>query len=297
MKKINSEILLVVLVALWGLSFSMTKPFLSTIGVFNFLSLRFIIGGGLLVILLLITGKFKMSKALLKSSFISGVLLFIAFSCHILGLKYTSIAKNSFLVGSSVIFIPVIMLIVYKAKSDVQAISQTILAIAGLAIITLLNTTQSFNIGDFITLVGSVVYAFYTIQVERFVRQFNVNVFTAIQLCTVGVFSLIATLLFEEATLSFSSIEWLNILFLSVLLTGVAYYILNSIQKNLSASNVTIIFTLEPFFATLFGWFFLSESIGNNVLIGGGLIILSVMLPYVKGVIKPKNKVRRRYEF
>lgn len=296
MKKIHSELLLVFIIALWGLSFSLTKPLLYKVGVFNFLAYRFVIGGFLLAFILIITKKFKVTKPLLKSGITSGVLLFLAFYCHIAGLKYTTIAKNSFIVGSSVIFIPIILLLVHKKKSDMQVILQTILAVIGLGLITLVSSSGAFNMGDFITLIGTVLYAFYTIVVEKSVRKYSTNVFTTIQLSTVGILSLIATLLFEEITFTFTVSEWFSIGFLSIVLTGIAYYILNSIQKKLSASNVTLIFTLEPFFATLFGWLFLKESVGPNILIGGGLIIFSMMLPYISQFMSVK-KVGDGYDF
>lgn len=296
MKKIHLELLLVFIIALWGLSFSLTKPLLSKVGVFNFLAYRFVIGGFLLAFILIVTKKFKVTKPLLKSGITSGILLFLAFYCHIAGLKYTTIAKNSFIVGSSVIFIPIILLLVHKTKSDRQVILQTILAIIGLGLITLINSSGAFNMGDFITLIGTVLYAFYTIVVEKSVRKYSTNVFTTIQLSTVGILSFIASLLFEKMTFTFTVSEWFSIGFLSIVLTGIAYYILNCIQKKLTASNVTLIFTLEPFFATLFGWLFLKESVGPNILIGGGLIIFSMMLPYISQFMSVK-KVGDGYDF
>lgn len=284
MKKILNESILVIMVAMWGLSFSLTKPLLAKVGVFNFLAYRFVIGGFLLSALLIFTKKFKVSKGLLKSSILSGMLLFLAFYCHIEGLKYTSIAKNAFIVGSSVVFIPLILWLLHREKSSRIVLIQTLIAIVGLGIITLMNTSGGFNYGDGITLMGTFLYALYTITVERSVKKYKTDIFTAVQLSTVGILSLTATILLEDITFTFSTTEWLSIGFLSVVLTGFAYYLLNLIQKSLSASNVTLIFTLEPFFAMIFGWFFINETVGMNVIVGGLMIVVSVLLPYLKTI-------------
>lgn len=280
MKKTSAEISLIIIVALWGLSFSLTKPLLSKLGVFNFLTYRFLIGGLVLTGLLMVTKRLKLNKALIKSGMASGILLFLAFYGHIEGLKYTSVAKNAFIVGSSVIFIPVLLLILYKKKSDKLTLIQTLVAIGGLALITLVNVS-AINRGDIITLIGTLMYALYTILVEKSVRKHNTESFTAVQLTTVGILSLIATLMFETPQFDFTFSEWSSLLFMAFVLTAFFYFMLNHIQSILSASNVTLIFTLEPFFATLFGWIFLKEIVGMNVIIGGLLIVVSVMLPYI----------------
>ncbi len=281
MKKSYAEISLIIIVALWGLSFSLTKPLLSKVGVFNFLTYRFLIGGLMLMFILAVTKNLKFNKSLVKSGIVSGVLLFVAFYGHMEGLKHTTVAKNAFIVGSSVIFIPILIYLLQKKKSSYMTLLQTTLAVLGLAMITLVSMSV-VNKGDIITLFGTAIYALYTIKVEKSVREHRTDVFTAVQLTTVGILSLVATLLFETPTMDFTPNEWLSIAFLSIVLTGFFYYLLNNIQSVLSASNVTLIFTFEPFFATLFGWLFLKEAVGMNVFIGGALIIFSVLLPYIK---------------
>ena len=110
MKK-YAEFGLILIVALWGLSFSLTKPLLSKVGVFNFLAYRFLLGGLMLTVILLVTKRMRVSRELFKSALVSGTLLFLAFYGHIEGLKHTTVAKNAFIVGSSVIFIPILIYI------------------------------------------------------------------------------------------------------------------------------------------------------------------------------------------
>ena len=280
MKKIKYEAVLILLVAMWGLSFSLTKPLLSKISVFNFLTYRFLGGGLVLVLLLLLTKRLKISKSLIKSASISGILLFVAYYCHIEGLKHTSIAKNAFIVGSTVIFIPAVVYIKTKLKTEMMTWIQTIIAISGLALITLTDIS-TINKGDVITLIGTIIFAVYTVSIEENVKHYETDVFTAVQLMVVGILSLIFTVTFESPSFTFTGTEWLTLAFLSFVLTGVFYYLLNGIQGKLSSSNVTIIYTFEPFFAVLFGWLFLKEAVSSHVIIGGFLIVISVVLPYL----------------
>lgn len=290
MKKIKWELSLIIIVALWGLSFSLTKPLLSKMGVFNFLAYRFVIGGGILMIILAITKNIKLSKEVIKSGITSGILLFAAFYCHMEGLKFTSISKNAFLVGSSVVFIPIAVYMIKKEKSSRLTLIQMVISLVGLGMITLISSRGGLNYGDVITAIGSLIYAFYTVLAEKSVRQHHVGTFTGIQLSTVGILSLGSTLAFEEVTTQFSGFEWLTILFLAVVLTGIFYGILGMVQKNLSAASVCVIFTLEPFFATIFGWVLFGEIITLTTVTGGLLILIAVLLPYMN-INKPYNKI------
>jgi|LGVF01.1.fsa_nt_gb drug/metabolite transporter (DMT)-like permease len=281
MKKIYYELLMLSVVALWGSSFALTKPLLFKMGVFNFLAYRFLIGGLVLLLFLLARKRFIVNKEVIKSGMSTGILIFITFYFHNLGLKYTSVTNNAFIVGSSVIFIPIIQYLIFKKNSSATIIIQTLTAIIGLALITLLNTKSQMNFGDIFTLIGTIVYAFYTIIVQEHVRKFSVNVFVTIQLLTVGILSLIATFIFEKPTIDLAINEWINIGFLAVVITSIAYYLLSVVQKHLEATNVGLIFTLEPFFAVLFSWVFYNEIISLNILIGGILIFISMIIPYI----------------
>ncbi|MCH4888402.1 DMT family transporter [Acidaminobacter sp. JC074] len=286
MKNIKYEAFLIAVVAMWGLSFGLTKPLLANLGVFNFLTIRFIGGGLSLMLLLMVTKRFNPNKSLIKAAVTSGFLLFAMYYCHMEGLKYTSVAKNAFIVGSTVIFIPAVVYIRTRVKTDRLTWFQTIIAILGLALITL-NDFSSLNRGDFITLIGTIIFAVYTVSIEHNVKKYDTDVFTAVQLTTVGVFSSIFMFAFETPNFDFTGSEWLTLAFLSLVLTGAFFYFLNIIQGKLSSSTVTLIFTLEPFFAVIFAWMLLKEAITMHVVTGGILIILSVSLPY----LMPKRKV------
>jgi drug/metabolite transporter (DMT)-like permease len=281
MRRNHNEMLLLLIVALWGLSFSLMKPLLGEMGFFNLMAYRFVIGGAVVTLMLVVTGGHDFSKGIWKAGFQSGVFLFLAFVGHTAGLKYTTVPKNAFLVGSTVAFVPLILWWVYRERPSRQTAFQTVLAIFGLGMITLAGGLATVNIGDLITLIGTLFMAFYTIGVALFMRRFHALTFTAIQLGTVGVLSLVFMLLFETPVYRFTESGWASIAFLSIGLTGIAYYLTNHIQRQVPATRVTLVYTLEPFFATLFGWFFLSETIGLHILIGGVMIAVSMVLPYV----------------
>ncbi len=279
MKKNLASFSLIFAVMLWGLSFSLTKPLLSYMGIFNFLAYRFVIGGLVLVLYLLIRRNFKHTGPMVRDAATAGALFFVVFSMHTLGLKHTSIAKNAFIVGSAAIFIPFVKMLLYKEKQSLSTWLQVAFATTGLGLITLTGPSGSFNFGDMVTLGGTILFAYYTIFIEERINNHDTISFTAVQLLTVGGLSLLAMMVFESPVLPQTNIHMVNILVMGVFLTGLAYIVSNQAQTIISALSVTIIYTLEPFFAALFAWFLLSEPLTNSTLIGAVLIFTSMVLP------------------
>lgn len=281
MKKNLASFSLTFAVLLWGLSFSLTKPLLSYMGIFNFLAYRFVIGGLVLVAYLLIKRNFKFTNTMLRDACVAGALFFVVFSMHTFGLKHTSIAKNAFLVGSAAIFIPFVRILLYKERQTLSTWLQVAFATTGLGLITLTGPSGSFNIGDIVTLGGTILFAYYTIFIEERINNHDTISFTAVQLLTVGGLSLMAMLFTETPVLPQTTSHWISVLVMAVFLTGLAYIISNLAQSIISALSVTIIYTLEPFFAALFGWMLLAEPLTTNILIGAVLIFSSMLLPSV----------------
>lgn len=279
MKKITNELLLLVAVALWGSSFALTKPLLSEMGVFTFMAFRFLFGGLILVVVLLIIGRFKLTVRQIKGGLITGTLLFLAFIFHTYGLKYTTVSKNAFIVGSNVIFVPVIMTLFRKERQPRQVWLSTFLALIGLGMVTLDGIQGGINLGDFITLIGTVIVAFYILTVEKYVRSENPINIATVQVLTVGLFSLVPAVLFETPSLQLSQIAIRNLLILSIGCTSVAYLIANYCQRVVSASRTSLLYVFEPIFGAFLGWLLLGEQFGAQGIIGAIIITTATLLP------------------
>jgi drug/metabolite transporter (DMT)-like permease len=284
MKHTLAELMLLFSVAFWGSSFALTKPLLDSMGVFTFMASRFVVGGIILVLILTILGKFKPDKQQIKGGIITGFLLFLAFIFHTYGLKYTTVAKNAFIVGSNVIFVPIILtFILKKAQSKIVWLS-TFIALVGLALVTLDGAQGGINIGDLITVVGTVIVAFYILQVESFVKHGNPLNIATIQVMTVGLLSLIPAFIFESpiADLSIQALTPLmirNLLILSIGCTSIAYLMANYAQSIVSASRTALLYVFEPLFGAFLGWLLLGEIVGIQGIIGALLITFATILP------------------
>lgn len=284
MRKFIAEMLLIVSVALWGSSFALTKPLLDSMGVFTFMAARFLIGGLVLLLILTIAGRFKPTAAELKGGFITGTLLFLAFIFHTYGLKHTSVAKNAFIVGSNVIFVPIILTFVMKEKQIKSVWFSTILAMIGLAMITLDDAQGGINIGDMLSLIGTVIVAFYILNVERYVKKSNPINIATVQVLTVGILSLVPAIFLESpfVDLSYQNLTFVmirNLSILSIGCTSIAYIAANYAQSIVSSTRTALLYVFEPIFGAFLGWWLLSETVGTQGLIGAGIITFATVMP------------------
>lgn len=228
----------------------------------------------------------------IRGGIITGVLLFLAFVCHTYGLKYTSVAKNAFIVGSNVIFVPIVLTLIYKKKQVKSVWTSTLLAIIGLALLTLDDTSGALNIGDFITLLGTLIVSFYILSVERYVKVGNPINIATIQVLTVGLLSFLCSL-FLESPLEALTMRYMtpnviiNLTILGVGCTSTAYIAANYAQSIVSSTRTALLYVFEPIFGAFFGWWLLSEAIGIQGLIGAGIIIFATLIPYLH--LKPDS--------
>lgn len=284
MKNIIAEILLLCAVALWGSSFALTKPLLDTMGVFTFMSARFVVGGIILITVLSLLRRFKPTKQQLKGGIITGTLLFLAFIFHTYGLKYTTVAKNAFIVGSNVIFVPIVLTFVYRQRQNKSVWISTVFALVGLGLVTLDGAQGGINIGDMITVIGTMIVAFYILKVDAYVKVGNPLNIATIQVLTVGILSLIPAFLFETplqdlSLFELSPIAIRNLLILSVGCTSIAYLIANYSQSIVSASRTALLYVFEPIFGAFLGWMLLGEAVGIQGIIGAAIITIATLLP------------------
>lgn len=277
------EVLLLLAVGLWGSSFALTKPLLSVMGVFTFMAYRFLIGGLALTFFLIIIGRFKPGRHQIKGGIITGLLLFLAFIFHTYGLKYTSASKNAFIVGSNVIFVPFIMMIFRKERQPKQVWLSTVLAIVGLGLVTLDGDLGGFNFGDALTVIGTLIISFYILSVEKYVREGSPLTVAAIQVTSVGIFSLVPTLIFETVSVEWTPLGIQNILILGVGCTSIAYVIANYCQQYLSAERTALLYVFEPIFGALLGMFLLGDRFGIQGIIGALLITFATAFPAMVG--------------
>ena len=291
MKKYLPETLLMLNTIIWGSTFVIVKSALADISPLLFISVRF-----LFATIILLPFAFKIFKDINRAAFWGGILLgilyFIGFSTQTIGLNYTTATKSAFITGMFIIFTPLFQTLIEKKPPSRGVTIGVILAILGLIFLTSKGDTllsvfseinESFNIGDFFTLICAIVFSLYLVYLDIISKKSDYKPLVFLQISVTGVCGILFSLLFtvwevEKIHFNFSSNLLFAILYTSVLATVITTTLQTMYQKFVTPSVAGIILSFEPIFAAIFAFFMLNEKISNFGLIGCLLIFCGLLI-------------------
>lgn len=275
-KQLKADISLLVVTLSWGASFILTKNSLNSLDTFNFLAIRFFIAFSISSLIFYRNMK-KINKNTVKYGAIIGIILFSGFALQTIGLNYTSASKSAFITGFSVVLVPLLSSILLKKAPQKQSVAGAFLALIGLALLSL-NGSLSLNIGDLYTLICSFSFALHIIVVGKYTVEIDSIALAIIQIGTVAVLSLFTSIIVEQPIIPSVGTVWVNIFILSIVCTSGAFIIQNIAQKYTTPTHTALIYTSEPVFAAIFGYFMIGEVLSLRGVLGAVLILFGMLV-------------------
>ena len=291
MKKYTGEAALLFNTLIWGGTFALIKNALIDISPMLFLGFRFSIAA--LIFLPFVHKYLKQTnrKTLIAGSTL-GLFYFSGFAAQTFGLNLTTATKSGFITGTFVIFIPILQLIIEKRKPKWFNVIGVILVLIGLV---LLSSNQEnalsffqqigsdFNLGDLLTLICALLFAFQVVYVDVFTKKYDYLPMVFVQLLITGLGGFLFSFFFSAAGLenlkfTFNNNVIISLIYTSIFASIIATVIQLKFQKSVSPTKAGIIYSIEPIFAAVFAYFLLSEKISNFGLIGCILIFIGLIV-------------------
>ena len=279
-RQLYADLSLLAVVIVWGYTFVAIKNALEGIMPFNFIALRFIIA---FIILLLVFWKrlHGLNRYVILRGGIVGLFLFFAYGFQTVGLKYTTASNAGFITGFSVVLVPVFSAIILKARPSIESTAGVICAIAGIFLLSY-NSGYVINKGDILVFFCALAVAFHILSVGYYTKRADSVLLTIVQVGVVTLLSVIAALVFEKPVIPHSEVVWEAIIVTSVFATVGAYLVQNIMQRFTSSTHTALIFSGEPVFAGIFGFYFLGERLSGGSIIGCFLILAGMVISEVK---------------
>ncbi|MEO8168916.1 MAG: DMT family transporter [bacterium] len=232
---------------------------------------------------------FPLSSEALTKGIILGFILFLGFIAQNIGLNYTTASKSAFITSLMVVFVPILQFAIEKRSPTFGNITGIITVVAGLWLLTSPEGSR-FNFGDFLTFVTAIVFAFYIVYLDIASRVMSAIQLSFLQSAAAAVFSVIATLAFENYFFNPTSSVIIAVVYLTVFATVVTTFVQTKYQKDTTPTRAAIIFTIEPVWASIYAYFLLGETLGPLGMLGGGLIIAGVLVSELSGMIPLLNR-------
>jgi len=280
MKPIKADLMILLVTMTWGSSYLFMKVGLETVSSFSLVALRF--GIAFLVCAAVFLKQFRsIHFVTLKYGFILGFLLFVVSASVILGLKTTSASQAGFLASLTVIFIPLLSIVLFRDRLSYRLIISSLVAMTGIGLLTL-NNQLTINSGDLLCILAALFYAFHIIVTGMAAKVANTLQLGILQLGFAGGFGELFALIFEKPQLPSTKESWIAVLVLSIVCSAFGYIIQAMAQKYTTPTHTGLIFSLEPVFSALFAYLFMNELLPLKGYIGALLILSGIILAEIK---------------
>jgi len=293
--QINAEGLLVITTVVWGSTFFMIKLLLtdgSENSPFALLTARFIIAT--VLAFFLFTPKKFPDKTELIGGLIIGIAALCGYACQTVGLVYTTAAKSGFITSLFVIFVPFLSRIWEKKKIPINIYIALLPAALGLwAISGAGKSIMLINIGDKITLLSAISFAFQVVGIQVYTSKCSWKWLTILQFATVAAGSGIGLLFENPVVLSTTASNLLGITYLGIIASAGALGVQMFAQRFTTSARASFIYITEPIFAALFAWIFIGLGMNSIELLGTGAIFISIIIGRITSDTKGSDKNRQ----
>ncbi|MCD6531445.1 DMT family transporter [bacterium] len=279
MRRTTAELLLFGTTAIWGSTFFVIKLMVSAGAAFSPLALvaaRFLIA---FVVSLIAFGIPKISPGIVKGGVFVGAANFLGFYLQTVGLVYTTPAKSGFITSLFILFIPFVSKIWERAKIPINIYIALVPAVLGLWILSGVGKSiLSVNPGDAITLLSAVVFAFQIVGVQVFTSKFRWQDIMTTSFITTAALGILAGIFSGEFAANLTPSGIAGIVYLGVVATVGALGLQMYAQRFTTSARASVIYILEPIFAALFAWIFISQGMKPNEIAGAALIFVATII-------------------
>jgi drug/metabolite transporter (DMT)-like permease len=283
--EINKGNLSAIFVAiLWGLSFVAASVALQTLSPILLATLRFILAS--IIFLPIIyrsfqTGKIPDRKDLMEMFWIGFLSISIYFILQYTGVQYAGPGISAILVvGFIPILTGIISNLILKESFDLKRISGIVLGFIGVAIITIPNiVVESFNLrfllGVSALLGNAVIFSLYSTLSRKLLKKYDDPALITAYVTVFGTLALLPISFSSDWSLIWvlSDWQWLSVFFLSIVCSGLAYFLWNYSLSKIDSVQAAVWLYLEPV-AAFIGVYILFGSVPSFSTLFGGLLVL-----------------------
>lgn len=274
------ELVLLGVTIVWGGTFLVTQRALADAGPFLIVGMRF--GIGALILALLFRRRLPgMTRDEWIGGAVVGGVTFISFASQTAGLQYIPSSTSAFITALYVPIVPILQLVLLRHTPRLAAWLGIAICFAGLMVLSWDGEGIALGLGEGLTLISAVSAAFQIVLISRWVEQADPMRLATVQMAVVSLLSFVAAALTAEPLQPPTWSLVLAVLALGSLGSAFAIGAMNWAQKRISATRATILYTMEPVWAGIFGAL-AGEVITGSTLVGSMMILTGVLIGEIR---------------
>ena len=285
-KTVISFLGLIIVVVLWGIA-PVTSKYLFDNHFYSpamLVAFRGALSCLVMIILIIITGEHREFNKSYWICIPAGLILGCAYLFQFIGLDTTTPAKNTFLESFSCIAVPVCLFILTKEKPSVTSVAAALVCVVGSFV--LCGHGWDFRamftkptIGDILSASGGIFFGIDIAFTKVFAKGKNSRIYVFIQLLILTIMSFAYAIPFEKGL----AFNWdfpirMNVLFVGVICTAICWVLRTKCIENVSAVACAVLMPMSAVVAAFFSFMTRMEEFSWNVVVGGIIITLAIIL-------------------
>lgn len=274
-KILCADLVLLFVAAIWGGGFVAAKLALDSMTPAAILMYRFC-GAALIVGVLFHRHIQKAERKEILCGLSIGIVQFLALFVQLVGLQYTTPAKQSFLASAYILFTPFAAWLFTKEKPVKRDLASALLAICGIACISL-NGDLSVQAGDPITLGFALLFSLQIILTGQYAKSQNLFVLTFFQFASAGILALLLVLITGVPVTCQALPAVSGVIYLVIANTALAMLLQNTAQKYTKDSHTALLLSFESVFGLLFSVIIYGDVVTPRMLCGCVCFMIAVL--------------------
>jgi drug/metabolite transporter (DMT)-like permease len=266
---------LVLVTAVWGVTFVQVKDAVAIYPLFAFLALRFAIASGTLA--LPAARRLRtLGRSGVLAAVLAGSLLGAGYVLQTAGLERTSVSSTGFVTGMYVVLTPLLALAIFRVRIGAAAWGGVALATIGLALLA--GVHGGAPGGDLLVLGGAAVYSLQIVLMERYAPRYDALAFTLVEMVAACGGLLVVALAAGQLSAPHGWTVWGALLVTGVFASALAFLVQTWAQRRASATQTALAFSLEPVWAAFFGFTLAGDRLGVTAWLGCVVIMGGIVL-------------------
>jgi len=266
---------LVLVTAVWGVTFVQVKDAVALYPLFAFLAVRFWIA----TLTLAVPGLPRV-RSLGRPGFVGGaflgLLLAAGYTLQTAGLERTTVSSTGFITGMYVVLTPLIALVLVRSRIGLSVWGGVALSTIGLAMLSGIHAGSVT--GDLLVLAAAAVYSLQIVLMERYAPRYDAVAFTLVEMLAAGVALGVVAAALGDLHLPHGWTVWGALLVTGVFASALAFLVQTWAQRRTSATRTALAFTMEPVWTAFFGYTLAGDRLGLLGWGGCALIMAGIVL-------------------
>ena len=283
---------LILVTAIWGITFVQIKDALELYPLFAFLAVRFAIA----LAVLAVPGARRV-RSLGRDGAVAGLLLggllAAGYALQTAGLERTTVSAAGFVTGMYVVFTPVFGYVLFRIRAPRAVWLGVALAVVGLAMLS--GVSAGSSAGDVLVLAGAALYALQIALMERYAPRYDPLAFTTAEMAAAFVGFAVVAVAAGQVEVPRGVTVWAALLVTGIFASAIAFLVQAWAQQTTSATQTALVFSLEPVWAGIFGFALAGDRLGVIGWAGCAVILagIAVSEPAAARTLARLVRVRR----